>query len=651
MGCSLNKMIVNKSARTNVAQIKNNKKKMPMQAYNKNISSEHCCFKQNGNFNKYLLNFTGLFSKNKQDKQQDKIFSLDIKPSSLVEIYVAAKQINNEDSKALIEYIGEKLEEKVAVAEIATIIATKNDVAAENAFVDRLKSIDNMYVKDDREEKRVDSAKALGIIGAVTKDQVLFDNIIEILTNYDAQCLKDKSEEVRASSAEALGKMGVATKNVDLQDKIANELMAPGKGINDNQQKVRGRAVEALGSIGAAIKDVGLQGVIATTLIVISDNMYIANNNESEQFYVGGALTKAFGKMGAAINDTDLRGKVIGELTADGKGINDNDQNVAAKSTLALGEIRSALKDENALNEIITSLIEPTKGINHADNLRCLYSLEVLGPLVATSKDAELHKKVVTELTREDKGLNSSNPAQRRASVRALGLIGAATKDESLQRLIIGKLTSEEKTGINDRNYFVKLPSVKALGLVGVATKDKDLQRLIIDNLSICFNQNSSRVKIASIRALKNIALKKGSLLTSEKVGEKDGKPIFKTLFTKVLEEVKNTRELTNDPNIYAEAVVAQKDLEARNSILLGISAFSSMPSKNDLNLFIKTLPDADQERVYAWLGEHKNSDNDEELEKIVSTLAVGKERVTTPDEIKLNIFNAATRSESSKSN
>ncbi len=197
----------------------------------------------------------------------------------------------------------------------------------------------------------------------------------------------------------------------------------------------------------------------------------------------------------------------------------------------------------------------------------------------------------------------------KESSFKNLCKIGTTTEaSTNYQKNIIDKLTSDRED--NYRFPVAELGAILAVGNnnahqqaifnaltnstdpAGNSLSDKALKRLTdkpfsddgtfspaVQEIFDGVNSNEPSVQISSLKDLKNIALKVGYMTTRENLKDqngdelktKDGDTIPKTMLTKVLEDVKST----DSPEVFIEAIIAQKELEARDANLKAIKGLS----------------------------------------------------------------------------
>ncbi len=207
--------------------------------------------------------------------------------------------------------------------------------------------------------------------------------------------------------------------------------------------------------------------------------------------------------------------------------------------------------------------------------LACTYNREIwfknLGKIGTTTEASTNYQKNIIDKLASDREDNYRLP------VAELGAILPVGSNNAHQQAIFNALTNSTDPAGNSL-------SDKALRrLTDKPFSDDGTFSPAVQEIFDGINSNEPSVQISSLKDLKNIALKVGYMTTRENLKDqngdelktKAGDTIPKTILTKVLEDVKSLRESTDSPEVFTEAIIAQKELEAKDANLKIIKGLS----------------------------------------------------------------------------
>ncbi len=580
-------MLITKFIKTHAPQRTNNSMETTDKNSSHQINIQHAAIGNKGDaFNKYLVNFTG-FSIRKIVGLSNNNTSLigEIKSKKCLEvehlgrIFIALNKINFHEKERLKTYLFKKLtadikkQERVmkAVETLGELGAGINDKDTQGKILALLKK----GIRDKYNLVKATSYKSLGKLAANTKDVDMQREIFGLLE-------KGVDDWGKEYLYESLGKLGANSKDVGMQNEIFALLK---KGIHDEDERVKATSYESLGKLAANSKDVGMQNEI---FALLEKGIYDENEWVKESLY------ESLCKLAANSKDVGMQNEIFALLE---KGIYDENEWVKESLYESLCKPAANTKDVGTQREIFGLL---KKGIYDENGWVKLSSYESLGKLAANSKDVGMQNEIFALLK---KGIHDKYKLVKESSYASLGKLGANSKDVGMQNEIFALLiegTGNKDISVmkNSYNSLCKLKTdtdqqneiftrfgedfskgrdvnsiVKVLGILGVNTNDKNLinEILLLLQQGIGFNSKES------IKALKHIAMKKGYLPTKETlknqagddITDKEGNPVYKSIFTKALEEVKkNRREALNkleNPDEYTEALIMQKELEDKD--------------------------------------------------------------------------------------
>ncbi len=445
-----------------------NKGKVPVQADKQKISGSDF-FKQNADFNKYLVNFKGqvyggLFGHETssilgQDVVEEiNAKELSLNPMNMARMYVAADIIKSDESERLQDAIYSGLEDlfcnhsdsrvRAGVSLALGGIGSKVSGGRQNDIVD-LFIAPEKGINDEDANVRVSSIEALSNIGSsanvnIGQQEKIFNNLTA-----EEKGINDIDRDVRISSVEALGNIGSsANVNAELQEKIFSSLTAEGKGVNDADNKVKPKAFFSLGKLGANANE-ALQSKMFNLLI--SEGNFINSENKFIKILSLQALAALGGNPQAK-----FKNEIFASLK---QGFTDPIEDIRLTAIDSMKNIVGHISTDQK-NELYTDLTAYNMGINDPSSAVVkANAYEALGYLGA-NVSVERQNEIFNLLTTRAEGVNAVDEDIKELSFIALGTLAANTKDENLQNNILNWL----EAGINDDNHDVKMLSFIALG-------------------------------------------------------------------------------------------------------------------------------------------------------------------------------------------
>ncbi len=234
---------------------------------------------------------------------------------------------------------------------------------------------------------------------------------------------------------------------------------------------------------------------------------------------------------------------------------NKTDKGLLNNTISALGEIAANSKDEKKQRELYDLIID--KGFN-PENATVQFAVMAIGKIGSKTKNPTLKKDAVDYLIKNN--INSGFWLEKENAYEALYQIASSTKNDELLAQAV-KIAKEK--GISNEDHNIKRFSIEFSGVTVANTQNDNMVNELFPILVDGLNDDNELTKRCTILTLKDIALKKGDFATTENiVADAEGNPIAKTIFSKVLEEIKSTRKSTKDADTYTEAFLAEKELE-----------------------------------------------------------------------------------------
>lgn len=392
---------------------------------------------------------------------------------------------------------------------------------------------------------------------------------------------QDVNEKMKA--VDIMGDLVANIQDENFQAGVFRQLTAEGQGINDENPRVKEKSFEALNSLGTNAND-ALKGKMFKQLTAEEQGI---NNRDS---YTKGLSFLALGYLGVNAKDT-LQSAIYKKLTIRGQGINDsNSDYVKAQSFLALGDLGANVKDKHLQGKIFDNLKKSIKNKN--TNVRSCASAGVKNMVndianLAEEKQNELFNILTNE---RDRGINDTNKVVKADSFTILGYLGVNAEEEKQ-----GRIYNKLKNGIKDTDDSIKIETILAAGNLGVSAKGDKLRSDIFDDLKNAISSEQESIRVLPHIFLEdmlsniNYANKKNELFdlltdkNNQGIGIKDQSEEVKQLSLRTLGKLgvkAKNRELARNifaalerevnredisPNLYSEALIAKKEMEAKN--------------------------------------------------------------------------------------